>query len=138
MKFFSKKLILLAIMSASITSAAYGLVHQEGPTLLDSLNRGMWQFRAIGGGPTGTAVNRLCVGDAKKLLQIQHQEFDCKQFIVRSSPNALTVSYSCSGQGQGMTSIRKESNSLIQINSQGIRNNSPFSFSVEARQSGGC
>lgn len=107
MKFVSKKIILLAIMSAGVASAAYGLARQDGPNMLDSLNRGMWKFRAVGGGPTGAAINRICLGDASKLAQIQHLDFDCKQFIIRSSPSEITISYSCIGQGHGMTNIRK-------------------------------
>jgi hypothetical protein len=128
----------LSILSIGLASAAAAVPQGAASTLLGSLNRGMWQFRAVGGGATGTATNRLCVGDVSKLAQVQHQGFDCQQYIVRSSPTVLTISYSCRGQGQGLTVIRKESNKLIHIDSQGIRNNSPFSFSVEARNAGPC
>jgi hypothetical protein len=138
MKKISKHIILLGFFSIGVTSAAIGVPKGNAPTLLDSLSQGMWQFRAVGNGSTGTAVNRLCVGDVTKLAQVQHQSFNCEQFVVRSTPNSVTISYSCRGEGQGLTVIRKETSKLIQIESQGIRNNSPFSFSVEARNNGPC
>ena len=74
-----------------------------------------------------------------RLTQIQHGDAPCSRYVVRSMPNSVTVSYSCRA-GQGLTTIRKESPELIQIQSQGIRNNAPFSFSVEAarRLASGC
>jgi hypothetical protein len=37
-----------------------------------------------------------------------------------------------------LTTIRKESSRIIHIQSQGIRNNAPFSFSAEGRKIGPC
>ena len=132
------KLILLTLFIFGGAAAAFAAVQGNGSNLLDSLSRGMWQFRAIGGGPAGTDVANLCVGDVSKLAQIQHKSFDCEQYVVRASATTVTISYSCRGKGQGLTTIRKESNKLIHIDSQGIRDNSPFSFTVEARNSGPC
>jgi hypothetical protein len=138
MKHSNIRLILLTFIISGGATAAFAVVQSNGPNLLDSLNRGMWQFRAIGGGDAGTDVARLCVDDVTKLAQIQHKDFDCTQYVVRSSATTITISYSCRGKGQGLTTIRKESNKLIHIDSQGIRDNSPFSFTVEARNSGPC
>lgn len=107
-------------------------------SVLESLDRGMWQFRAVGGAPSSIATNQICLKDPAQLTQIQHGSISCSHFVVRSNQNSVTVSYSCRGQGQGLTMIRKESNRLIQIQSQGIKNNAPFSFAVEGRYAGKC
>jgi hypothetical protein len=107
-------------------------------SLLESLERGVWQFRAVGGSASAPPVGQLCVGDVSRLTQLQHGSVPCEQYVVRSLPNSVTVSYSCKGQGQGLTTIRKESGKLIQIQSQGIRNNAPFSFAVEGRKTVAC
>ena len=107
-------------------------------SLLESLDHGLWQLRAVGGGNSGAAIDRLCLGNPSQLTQIQHGDTACDRYVVRSTPTSLTVSYSCKGQGQGLTTIRKESARLIHIQSQGIRNNAPFSFSVEGRRAGAC
>lgn len=107
-------------------------------SLLDSLDRGMWQLRSVGGSAPTTIASQICLGDPIRLTQMQHGTTDCSHYVVRSQPNSVTVSYSCKGQGQGLTTIRKESSKLIHIQSQGIRNNAPFSFSVEGRKTGAC
>ncbi len=106
--------------------------------LLQSIERGMWQLRAVGGGASSVAANQLCVADPKQLVQIQHGTTPCSQYVVRATPNTVTISYSCKGAGQGLTTIRRESGKLIHIQSQGIRNSAPFSFSVEGRKAGVC
>ncbi len=138
MKISVKRIIFLGFAVAGIAGATIGYAQTSAPTLLDSLGRGMWQFRAVGGGATGTEVTRMCVGDITKLAQVQHQGLNCQHYVVRSGPTSITISYSCRGQGQGLTVIRKETSKLVHIESQGIRNNSPFSFAVEARNTGPC
>lgn len=129
---------LYGLFCMSVGSGAAALAQGGDLSLLESLERGMWQLRAVGGGPSSAASSQICVGDPVRLTQIQHGTASCEHYVVRSSPTSVTVSYSCNGQGQGLTTIRKESGRLIQIQSQGIRNNAPFSFSVEGRKTGAC
>ena len=127
-----------ALLAVSAGSGALSYAQGGDLSLLESIERGMWQLRAVGGGLSGAPVSQICVGDVSRLTQLEHGNTPCDQYVVRSSPNSVTVSYSCKGQGQGLTTIRKESGKLIHIQSQGIRNNSPFSFSVEGRKTGAC
>jgi len=119
-----------------LSLAAAGAAKPDGDmALLDSLDPGMWQLRpTVGSVPT----SKICLGKPESLTQIQHSNLACEQYFVRSSPNSLTVSYTCAGHGQGLTVIRKETNRIIHIQSQGIRNNAPFSFSAEGRRTGPC
>jgi hypothetical protein len=137
-KCINKKLVFASLLAACSSSAAVGYTQAAPTNLLETLERGMWQFRAVGGGPTGTAINKLCVGNVTKLAQIQHVANDCTQLVLRSNPTSMTISYSCKAAGQGTTTIRKETSKLIHIDSQGIKNNSPFAFDVEARMVGAC
>ena len=119
-----------------LSLAAAGVAKPDGDmALLDSLDRGMWQLRQTGG---NIPTSKICLGKSESLLQIQHSGVACDQYVVRSSANSLTVSYTCPGHGQGMTVIRKEKNRIIHIQSQGIENNAPFSFSAEVRRTGPC
>lgn len=128
-----------AAMLAVGTAVAGMAAQAEAPELLQTLERGLWQLRAVGGGASSAAASQLCVGDPRMLAQIQHlNNAQCSHYVVRSSPTSVTISYSCKGAGQGLTTIRKESPRLIQIQSQGIRNGEPFSFSVEGRRSAAC
>jgi hypothetical protein len=129
---------LAAIMVVGTGSTALAFVQNERMDFLQSIERGMWQLRAIGGGSSNALASQLCVADPKQLVQIQHGATACSHFVVRSTPNTVTISYSCKGAGQGLTTIRKESGRLIHIQSQGIKNSAPFSFSVEGRRAGVC
>ena len=130
-------ILLYAFPGALLLSlAAAGVAKPDGDmALLDSLDRGMWQLRQTGG---NIPTSKICLGKSESLLQIQHSGVACDQYVVRSSANSLTVSYTCPGHGQGMTVIRKETNRIIHIQSQGIENNAPFSFSAEVRRTGPC
>ncbi|WP_397583004.1 DUF3617 domain-containing protein [Sphingorhabdus sp.] len=129
--------LLYAFPGALLLSlAAAGVAKPDGDmALLDSLDRGMWQLRQTGG---NIPTSKICLGKSESLVQIQHSGVACDQYVVRSSANSLTVSYTCPGYGQGLTVIRKEANRIIHIQSQGIENNSPFSFSAEGRRTGPC
>lgn len=132
------KLILAGILSFGAGATGQSLAAEDGAGLLQTLEKGLWQLRAVGSGASGASTNELCVGDPRMLAQIQHGSSHCTHLVVGSTANSVTISYSCKGAGQGLTTIRKETGRLVQIKSQGIRNNSPFSFAVEGRRSGGC
>ena len=132
------KLALAGLLSLGAGSAAQSVAADDGDGLLATLERGMWQLRPMAGGGSAAAASQLCLGDPRMLAQIQHGATACSHLVVESSNTSVTISYSCKGAGQGLTTIRKETGRLVQINSQGIRNNSPFSFAVEGRRSGAC
>lgn len=139
MKLRKTYLATIGILSLSAGSAVFALGSgANAPTLLETLEHGIWQMRTVGAGMSATPALQLCVNDPNMLTQIQHRDAPCSHFVVKSTPNLVTVSYSCKGQGQGLTTIRKETGRLINIQSQGIRNGSPFSFSYEARRSASC
>ena len=137
MKTMISRMAVLGLLSLTTAAAAGAYADSVDLSLLDSLDSGLWQLRAVGGG-NPAPVDKICVGDRARFTQIQHGDSVCARYVTRTTSNTVTVSYSCRGQGQGLTTIRKESDKLIHIKSQGIRNNSPFSFSVEARRTGNC
>jgi len=102
--------------------------------MLDSLTKGGWTLRIRDDG----SERRVCVRDGRELVQIRHRQSGCSRFVVRDEPNQVIVQYTCPGNGYGRTSIRRESNDLVQIQSQGIIDGAPFSISGEARHSGNC
>jgi hypothetical protein len=136
MKF--SQIALAGLFCAFASGSAIAFAQAGDLSLLESLDRGLWQLRAVGGGTSGAAMDKICLGEPAKLTQIQHGSTPCTRYVVRSTPTSVTVSYKCNGQGQGLTTIRKESGKLIHIQSQGIRNNAPFSFAVEGRRAGTC
>jgi hypothetical protein len=136
---FSK--LTAATRSAAIVAGLYacGLLspaNAQAPSLamLSGLDDGQWELRFRDGAPT----RRVCVRSGLELIQIQHGGAGCNRFVVEDGANTVTVQYTCRGNGYGRTSVRRESNSLVQIDSQGIAGGSPFQFSAEARKVGAC
>lgn len=102
--------------------------------MLNGLAKGGWDLRIRDDG----SQQRICVRDGREFIQIRHRQPGCSRFVVQDGPDEVVVQYTCRGNGYGRTSIRREGNSLVQIRSQGIEGGTPFSFSAEARRSGGC
>ena len=113
-----------------------GAVFAQGVQLamLDRLTPGMWEIRMRDGGPT----ERICLDDGRRLIQLRHSNLSCRQFVVEDGPSAVTVHYTCPGQGSGRTHLRFETPRLVQIESAGVASRLPFDIVAEARRIGDC
>lgn len=128
---------ILRMSLIALGCAAASAVPAQAPTLamLDRLEKGSWQLRERG---KEEVLQTICVGDARRMIQIQHPRSTCSRYIIEDTPNSVTVHYTCPGAGHGRTSIRSETNRLVQIDTQGIAEGKPFSQAIEARRTGGC
>lgn len=102
--------------------------------MLGELESGRWELRLRG----EPRVERLCLRDGRPLIQLRHPHENCDRLIVDDRSSLITVQYTCRGRGYGRTQIRRESNQLVQIESQGIAGGLPFAFVAEARRVGDC
>ncbi len=117
---------LLAAIPVALQAAELGM--------LDSLSKGAWSLRIRDDG----SEQRICLRDGREFIQLRHKQPGCSRFVVRDSADEVVVQYTCRGNGYGRTSIRREGNGLVQLQSQGIIDGAPFSISGEARHSGSC
>ncbi|WP_232491696.1 hypothetical protein [Novosphingobium kaempferiae] len=101
--------------------------------MLDELDHGGWELRERGG-----PVHNICLDSGRRLIQLRHQGVPCSSVVVEDKSDQVTVQYTCRGQGYGRTQVRRETDGLVQIDSQGIANGLPFSFSAEGRKTGDC
>ena len=113
--------------------ATPGAVH-AALSMLGSLDKGGWEVRFR----DGSGARKICVRSGREFIQLRHRDGSCNRFVVEDAANQVTVQYTCRGNGYGRTNIRKESPTLVQIDSQGIADGKPFQFSAEARRTGGC
>lgn len=122
---------------AACALAGASTVPAQAPSLamLDRLEKGSWQLRERG---KDGVLQTICIGDARRLIQVYHPRASCSRYVIEDTPNAVTVHYTCPGAGHGRTSIRSETNRLVQIDTQGIAEGKPFSQAIEARRTGGC
>ena len=102
--------------------------------MLDQLQSGRWEMRVREGGQ----VERICLQDARRLIQLRHPGAPCERLIVGDTPSEVTVQYTCRGRGYGRTHIRRETDQLVQIDTQGIVDGLPFAYAAEARRVGDC
>ena len=103
--------------------------------MLDRLTPGMWEIRMRDGGGN---TERVCLDDGRRLIQLRHPNLACRQFVVEDAAASVTVHYTCSGQGSGLTHLRFETSRLVQIESTGVASKLPFDFAAEARRTGDC
>jgi len=131
-----KLAVTVTLLAAS--SAIIGAVGLQLPQLamLERLERGSWELTNRGDDDERNA--RICLVNGRELIQLRHNRQRCKSTVVDDTPNEVTVQYSCPGNGYGRTHIRRESDELVQLDSQGIENGLPFAFSAEARWVGAC
>jgi len=125
----------LSLLALGLAGA--GAVPAQAPSLamLDRLEKGSWQLRERG---SDAVVQTICVGDARRMIQIYHPRGTCSRYVIEDTPSAVTVHYTCPGAGHGRTTIRSETNRLVQIDTQGIAEGKPFSQAIEARRAGAC
>jgi hypothetical protein len=106
-----------------------------GLAMLDKLDRGQWVIRYR----DGSGSKQVCLRNGRELIQLRHSQPGCTRYVVEDGANEVTVQYTCKGSGYGRTSIRRESATLAQLDSQGIgADGLPFQFSAEARRVGTC
>ncbi len=128
---FRLPLLMVAAILASVPAVA------QTPTMamLDALEHGQWQLRDA---DDPAASRGICLSDGRQLIQLRHDRIQCSRYIIEDTPQAVTVHYTCPGAGHGRTTIRRETNRLVQVDTQGIANGAPFSLAFEARRTGTC
>lgn len=127
----------IAIFGIAAALAGLGLpalAQGNGLAMLGTLAKGEWTIKFRDGSPD----RKICVRTGQELIQLRHREAGCNQFVVEDGAAKVTVQYTCTGNGYARTSIRRETPSLVQLESQGIHGGLPFQFLAEARRSGTC
>lgn len=127
----------LAMLTVSACAIFALPAHGQKPALsmLDELERGGWELRERG---PGAPVRNICLDNGRRLIQLRHPGQPCSSVVVDDTADLVTVQYTCRGQGYGRTTIRRETNRLVQVDSQGIVGGLPFSFAAEGRKVGEC
>lgn len=106
----------------------------DGLAMLGRLAKGEWTIKHRDGSPD----RKICVRSGQELIQLRHADTGCSQFVIEDAVARVTVQYTCPNNGFGRTNIRRETGSLVQIESQGIAGGLPFQLTAEARHTGRC
>lgn len=125
--------IVIATMAlAALTGPAFG--QRAVLAMLDHLQSGRWEVRARDDG----RVEKICLPNDHRLIQLRHPGVPCERLIVGDTASEVTVQYTCRGRGYGRTHIRRETDQLVQIDTQGIVDGLPFAYAAEARRVADC
>lgn len=122
------------ISLAAGTIVAPGLAQTNELVIFDGLQKGEWTLRFR----DGSDVRKICLRSGEELIQLQHNDRNCSRFVVENSAGKATVQYTCRGNGYGRTSVRRETATLAQVETQGIAGGLPFQLQAEARRTGSC
>jgi hypothetical protein len=128
---------MMALCAMTLVSSAAS-APQAGTKLsaLSRLEPGLWQLRNLND-PAGQQQS-ICVADPSALLQLRHRNAPCSRIVIADDARAATVQYTCPANGFGRTELRVETPRLAQIDTQGIADNAPFAYRVQARRVGVC
>ena len=118
------------LAAAAIAGSAADTLH-----VLNRIEPGLWDIKSTDDRDGGRS---LCVVDPADLLQLGHPHLSCSRFTIDNQAQQATVHYSCPRAGSGQTKLRVETPRLLQIETQGILRNAPFSMNFEARRIGSC
>lgn len=124
----------IAVAAVVVGLAVPVLAQASGLAMLGTLSRGEWTIKQRG----AASDRKICVRSGAELIQLMHRESGCSRFVVEDGAARVTVQYTCPGNGYGRTSIRRETDTLVQLESQGIVGEMPFQLTAEARRTGPC
>jgi len=127
----------LVALCAAIMVATPALTQlKPSLTALAKLEPGLWQLRDLD--DARVAPQSICIADTNLLMQVQHRNSPCSRLIISNDLKGATVHYTCPANGFGRTSLRVETSRLAKIDTQGISDNAPFAYRLEARRTGSC
>lgn len=123
--------ILLCGASATLAQPA------KAPSLavINAIEPGQWELREVG---VTTPAKVMCVADPDMLIQLRHGGAACTRFVIDNQPQSATVNYTCTGAGNGRTTIMLDTPRQFRLQTQGIAQNAPFDVDYSARRLGDC
>ena len=120
---------------AALAGLALPLSAQPRAKTLAQTAPGLWELVGI---PGSAAPARRCVADTGALAQMEHSRQTCTRVVIRDDGVSSDIHYTCARGGFGQTRISLVTPRSLRIETQGIANNAPFHYVVQARRLGDC
>jgi hypothetical protein len=121
-------LALLAIGGLALAAAAQSSVFTQAQA-------GMWE---ISGVPGAKAPLKQCIANVAALGEFEHRGKSCSVKVISSSASSTVIEYSCGAAGFGRSQVDAITPRSLRIDTQGISNQLPFSYVLQARRIGDC
>jgi hypothetical protein len=123
----------LILVSALFAPAA--AIAATAPSALANVSGGLWE---VTGAPGVNAPVRQCVADVLALAQFEHRGKNCSRSVVSDRDGSEVISYSCGGAGFGRSQVDVITARSLRISTQGISDQLPFNYVLQARRIGDC
>jgi hypothetical protein len=124
---------LAAAVAGSVASLALAATQQPGG--LSQAMGGLWE---VSGVPGAKAPVRQCFGSVGLLAQFEHRANSCTRKVISESATSTIIDYSCGGAGFGRTKVDVLTPRSLRVETQGISDNLPFNYVLQARRVGDC
>jgi uncharacterized protein DUF3617 len=125
----------LALLGFALASVAAAPPVAPKPSVLAQALPGLWEFS---GAPGGHAPVRQCVADIARLAQFEHRAGNCARTVISDSAGTAVVQYQCGAAGFGRSDIHLITPRSLKISTQGISDNMPFNYVLQAHRVGDC
>lgn len=103
------------------------------PTVFMQTSGGLWEVSRNNGGR-----RNICIADPALLSQYEHLRSSCARDVIRNQQSHAEIHYTCRGGGFGQSTIELLTPRSLRIETQGISNNAPFHYVLQARRLGNC
>jgi hypothetical protein len=105
------------------------------PSPIAQTQRGLWE---ISGAPGIKAPLRQCVANVAALAEFEHRGKACSPKVISTTASSIVVEYRCGAAGFGRSQVDVITPRSLRIDTQGISNQLPFSYVLQARRVGDC
>lgn len=119
-----------------VTSAALLLLSLAAagrPSLFMQTTGGLWEVSRNNGGR-----RTVCLPDPIALAQYEHLRSNCERDLVRNGQSRAEIHYTCQSGSFGQSNVELITPRSLRIETQGISNNAPFHYVLQARRLGDC
>jgi hypothetical protein len=130
-----KRSATLGLTFAAGAAALLALTAAQQPSSLAGSKPGLWEVEGIPGVRTPL---RECVGDLLALARVEHRGKNCSTTVLSNSASSTVVEYRCAGEGFGRSRIDVITPRALRISTQGISEQLPFNYVLQARRVGDC
>ena len=103
------------------------------PSLFMQTTGGLWEVSRNNGGR-----RNVCVPDPVALAQYEHLRSNCARDLIRNGQTRAEIHYTCPGGAFGQSNVELITPRSLRIETQGISNNAPFHYVLQARRLGDC
>ena len=127
-----RRTLILALAIAAPPAAALAA---SPPSALTKVAGGLWE---VSGAPGAKAPVRQCVADVLALAQFEHRSKKCTRNVISDGKSSTRITYDCGSAGFGQTEVDVITPRSLRISTQGISDQLPFNYVVQAHRVGEC